>query len=140
MLINDYHAYCLSVRASYMHSIPLLFLQRQKRRSKRQILLNIHYLPVRINEIKKEVDHWIGKDVDVPFPKDPAGGYTHDKHKANYMLMFNSGILYNLTGDSKVCNTGKENVAEICSVKSNIKKSSAGYQQFTRPHILAGIE
>ncbi len=52
-------------------------------------------------EIKKSVDQWIGKDVDVPFPKDPAGGYTHDKHKANYMLMFNSGVLYNITGDAK---------------------------------------
>ncbi|WP_462251435.1 heparinase II/III domain-containing protein [Ferruginibacter sp.] len=53
------------------------------------------------NEIKKEVDGFVGKDVDVPFPKDPAGGYTHDKHKANYTLMFNGGILYNLTGDIK---------------------------------------
>jgi len=53
------------------------------------------------NELKKEVDTWINKDVDVPLPKDPAGGYTHEKHKANYMLMFNSGILYNLTGDGK---------------------------------------
>ena len=53
------------------------------------------------NDIKKEVDTWIGKDVDVPIPKDPAGGYTHDRHKANYMLMFHSGILYNLTGQTK---------------------------------------
>ena len=50
-------------------------------------------------EIKKQVDEFVGKDVDVPFPKDPAGGYTHEKHKANYMLMFNSGILYHLTGE-----------------------------------------
>ena len=53
------------------------------------------------NQLKKEVDAWINKDVDVPVPKDPAGGYTHEKHKANYTLMFNAGILYNLTGDSK---------------------------------------
>src|SRR6187397_387974 len=53
------------------------------------------------NELKREVDEWVNKDVDVPFPKDPAGGYTHERHKANYILMFNSGILYNLTGDNK---------------------------------------
>src|SRR3954464_9635569 len=52
-------------------------------------------------EIKNEVDPWLGKDIDVPFPKDPAGGYTHDRHKSNYILMFNSGILYNLTGDAR---------------------------------------
>lgn len=58
--------------------------------------------------IKSETDVWIGKDVDVPFPKDPAGGYTHDKHKLNYMLMFNSGVLYNVTGDSKYAKLVKD--------------------------------
>ncbi len=53
------------------------------------------------NDIKKSVDEWVGKDIDVPFPKDPAGGYTHEKHKANYILMFNSGLLYQLTGNAK---------------------------------------
>lgn len=53
------------------------------------------------DDIKKDTDKWLGKDIDVPFPKDPAGGYTHDKHKQNYMLMFNAGVLYNLTGDVK---------------------------------------
>ncbi|MBC7721036.1 MAG: alginate lyase family protein [Pedobacter sp.] len=51
--------------------------------------------------IKNSVDEWVGKDIDVPFPKDPAGGYTHEKHKANYILMFNSGMMYQLTGDVK---------------------------------------
>ncbi len=53
------------------------------------------------NEIKKSVDQWIGKEVDVPVPKDPAGGYTHEKHKDNYSLMFNAGVLYQITGDTK---------------------------------------
>lgn len=52
-------------------------------------------------DIKKITDPWLGKEVDVPWPKDPAGGYTHDKHKANYTLMFNCGVLYNLTGDQR---------------------------------------
>lgn len=60
------------------------------------------------NDLKKEVDSWIDKDVDVPFPKDPAGGYTHEKHKANYTLMFNSGILYNITGDIKYATLVKQ--------------------------------
>ncbi len=52
-------------------------------------------------EIVKEMDLYIGTNVDVPFPKDPAGGYTHDRHKSNYSLMFNSGLLYNITGNIK---------------------------------------
>jgi oligo-alginate lyase len=57
--------------------------------------------------LKRMVDEYVGTDVDVPYPKDPAGGYTHDKHKSNYMLMFNSGILYNITGDVKYANLVK---------------------------------
>ena len=53
------------------------------------------------DEIKKSVDKWIDKDVDVPLPKDPAGGYTHEKHKDNYTLMFNAGVIYQITGDIK---------------------------------------
>jgi len=51
--------------------------------------------------IKKDVDSFLTKDIDVPFPKDPAGGYTHDQHKFLYTLMFNSGTLYQITGEKK---------------------------------------
>ncbi len=68
-----------------------------------EVKKNLHHplLQRSFQELRRQVDAHIGIDVDVPFPKDPAGGYTHDRHKANYMLMFNSGILYNLTGDKK---------------------------------------
>jgi len=59
-------------------------------------------------EIKKSVDINLGKDIDVPVPKDAGGGYTHDKHKDNYNLMFNSGMLYQLTGDVKYAKLVKD--------------------------------
>jgi hypothetical protein len=59
-------------------------------------------------EIKNETDLWLNKEVDVPVPKDPAGGYTHDRHKANYTLMFNAGILYNLTHDLKYARLARD--------------------------------
>lgn len=73
------------------------------------------------NSIKKEVDQWVNKDVDVPFPKDPAGGYTHDRHKANYMLMFNSGILYNLTGDLKYAKLVKNMMLKYAALNPTLK-------------------
>ena len=79
-------------------------------------LLNQSYI-----DIKKDVDQWIGKDVDVPFPKDPAGGYTHDKHKANYTLMFNSGILYNLTGDAKYAKLVKDMMLKYAALNPTLK-------------------
>ena len=59
-------------------------------------------------EIKTSVDAVLGKDIDVPVPKDAGGGYTHDKHKDNYNLMFNGGMLYQLTGDVKYAKLVKD--------------------------------
>lgn len=71
-------------------------LQLVKNSLPTNLMLNQSY-----NEIKKSVDQWIGKEIDVPVPKDPAGGYTHEKHKENYNIMFNAGVLYQITGDAK---------------------------------------
>ena len=80
-------------------------------------LSNISY-----NELKKEVDAWVDKDVDVPLPKDAAGGYTHEKHKANYILMFNSGILYNLTGDDKYAKLVKQLFLKYAKLNPTLPK------------------
>lgn len=74
------------------------------------------------DDIKSDVDQWLGKDIDVPFPKDPAGGYTHDKHKSNYMLMFNSGILYNLTGDARYAALVKNMLMKYAVLNPQLKK------------------
>jgi hypothetical protein len=79
-------------------------------------------LKASFDDIKKDVDVWLGKDVDVPFPKDPAGGYTHDKHKSNYMLMFNSGILYNLTGDARYATLVKNMLLKYAVLNPQLKK------------------
>jgi hypothetical protein len=63
----------------------------------------------------------LDKDVDVPFPKDPAGGYTHDKHKSNYTLMFNSGILYNLTGDARYADLVKKMFFKYAALNPTLK-------------------
>jgi hypothetical protein len=74
------------------------------------------------SDTKKEVDEWVGKDVDVPVPVDPAGGYTHDKHKSNYMLMFNAGVLYNITGDSKYALLVKNMLLKYAILNPTLKK------------------
>jgi len=35
----------------------------------------------------------------IPTPKDPGGGYTHEKHKENAKLIYEAGQIYKLTGD-----------------------------------------
>ena len=46
------------------------------------------------------VDEAMAQDVDVPFPKDPGGGYTHEQHKKNALLMYQAATLAAINGDS----------------------------------------
>ncbi len=97
---------CINTNAQNVH--PIAFATKGdiefiKTHIKTNPLLKESY-----DDIKKSVDEWVDKDVDVPFPKDPAGGYTHDKHKANYTLMFNSGMMYQLTNDVRYAKLVKQ--------------------------------
>ncbi len=104
---------------------PFLFLNKQDATTLLQATKNNEPTSVFKNsfiDTKKEVDEWVGKDVDVPVPVDPAGGYTHDKHKSNYMLMFNAGILYNITGESKYALLVKNMLLKYAELNPTLKK------------------
>ncbi len=50
---------------------------------------------------EKRLDAQLDKDFNIPFPKDPGGGYTHEVHKANAALIYDAGQLYTLTGEER---------------------------------------
>ncbi len=50
---------------------------------------------------KAEVDAEIAAGIDVPVPKDMAGGYTHERHKKNFFILQKAGVLFQITGDEK---------------------------------------
>jgi hypothetical protein len=58
-------------------------------------------LQASFDEAKSIADKAIAAGVTVPFPKDAGGGYTHEKHKQNYLEMYNSGVVYQLTKEEK---------------------------------------
>ncbi|MCK7598146.1 heparinase II/III family protein [Microbulbifer sp. CAU 1566] len=47
------------------------------------------------------VDRALDAPIAVPVPADAGGGYTHEQHKKNYQLMYNAGVLYQVTEDAK---------------------------------------
>lgn len=49
---------------------------------------------------KASVDKQIAQAIIVPMPKDGGGGYTHERHKKNYKLMYDAGMMYQLTQDA----------------------------------------
>ncbi|MDN3638265.1 alginate lyase family protein [Simiduia curdlanivorans] len=53
-----------------------------------------------LNAAKTTVDEAMAAPVDVPFPKDPGGGYTHEQHKKNALLMYQAATLSAITGDT----------------------------------------
>ena len=71
--------------------------------------------------MKKSVDALIGKDIDVPVPKDLAGGYTHEKHKDNYILMFNASLLYQITGEAKYAELVKDLFFKYAKLNPTLK-------------------
>ena len=79
-------------------------------------------LSASFKELKKLVDPWLGKTPDVPLPKDPAGGYTHERHRDNYMLMFNAGLLYQLTDDRRYAVLVKEILLRYAALNPTLKK------------------
>lgn len=114
---------CLLIMPVFLQAQhPLTFFTAAEAAAVKKDISRYPLLTRSYNEIKNEVDIWLGKDVDVPFPKDPAGGYTHDKHKANYMLMFNSGVLFNLTGDSKYAILVKKMFLKYAVLNPTLKK------------------
>lgn len=50
---------------------------------------------------KVEVDAAIEAGIDVPVPKDMAGGYTHETHKSNFFNLQKAGALFQITGEEK---------------------------------------
>lgn len=52
-------------------------------------------------DTKKQMDVALSTPMEVPVPKDAGGGYTHERHKRNYLEMMNAGVLYQISGDKK---------------------------------------
>jgi len=50
---------------------------------------------------KAQLDQQMLLPMDVPVPKDAGGGYTHERHKKNAKLMYDAGIIFQLTQDKK---------------------------------------
>lgn len=53
------------------------------------------------NDIVMEVNIDMANGIDVPIPIDMAGGYTHERHKKNYLIMQKAGTVYQITGQAK---------------------------------------
>lgn len=54
-----------------------------------------------VADVKAEVDAEIELGIDTPIPKDFSGGYTHERHKKNFLIIQKAGALFQILEDEK---------------------------------------
>lgn len=91
---------------------PSLILTKQGVADIRANLGNIPIFDETLAATQKEVDSEIENGFDVPIPKDYSGGYTHETHKKNYVLMQKAGALYQILEDDKYAKFVKDMLFE----------------------------
>jgi len=57
-----------------------------------------------LESVRAEVDAEIELGIDTPIPKDFSGGYTHQRHKQNYLILQKAGVLFQILEDEKYAN------------------------------------
>ena len=51
--------------------------------------------------MRARVDAQVGEPLAVPVPADAGGGYTHEQHKRNALAIYESGLLFEATGEAR---------------------------------------
>jgi len=80
---------------------PNLILTKNGVQEIRQQLGKVPLFDSSLATIKKEVDAEMLNPISVPIPKDMAGGFTHEQHKKNYLILQKAGVLYQILNDEK---------------------------------------
>lgn len=85
----------------YAQSHPRLVLTAEGVSSIKSNLKKLPLLNKSLKEAIAEVDKDMANGIEVPVPKDMAGGYTHERHKKNYLILQKAGVIFQITGDKK---------------------------------------
>jgi len=78
-----------------------------------------------VKDVQAQVDAQISMGIDVPVPKDLAGGYTHERHKANFFTMQKAGVLFQITQDEKYAKYVKDMLLEYAEIYPTLGKHPA---------------
>ncbi|MEO9572088.1 MAG: alginate lyase family protein [Polaribacter sp.] len=89
-------------------SHPKLILTKQGVNNIRKHLGNVPIFDKSLAETKAEIDAEIELGIQVPIPKDLSGGYTHERHKKNFVVLQKAGVLYQILNDEKYANYVKD--------------------------------
>lgn len=74
----------------------------------------------------RQLDAMIKRGIDVPVPKDPGGGCTHEQHKRNYQAIEAAGTLYRLTGDKRYASYARDVLLQYARLYPTLGPHPAG--------------
>ena len=80
---------------------PKLILTTQGVKDIRSNLGSIPIFDNTLKAVQEEIDAEIEAGIEVPVPKDYSGGYTHVRHKRNWVVLQKAGVLYQILDDEK---------------------------------------
>ncbi|HAA24465.1 MAG TPA: heparinase [Cytophagales bacterium] len=98
----------LLVTLGWSQSGPTLILTEGGARNLREALGQAPLLDKTFAQTVSEVDAAMLRGIDVPIPKDLAGGYTHEQHKSNFFILQKAGVLFQVTQEEKYAQYVKE--------------------------------
>ncbi|CAL2058303.1 Exo-oligoalginate lyase [Tenacibaculum sp. 190524A05c] len=87
---------------------PKLILTKKGVEEIRSHLGKLPLFDASLERVKKEVDEEIELGIQVPIPKDYSGGYTHERHKRNFLMLQKAGVLYQILQNDKYGNYVKD--------------------------------
>jgi len=90
----------LSTSVAYSQH-PCLLLTKASVVELRQGVEKFPLLKTSYLEAKAEVDAAISRPISVPTPKDLAGGFTHEQHKNNFLVLQKAGVVFQVSKDEK---------------------------------------
>ncbi|MFN3879202.1 MAG: alginate lyase family protein [Brevundimonas sp.] len=79
--------------------------------------------------VERAVRAAMARPINVPIPKDPGGGFTHEQHKRNYQAIYNAGALYRLTGDKAYADHARDVLLEYAKLYPTLGAHPAGRGQ-----------
>lgn len=101
---------------------PSLILTKKGVDKIRKELGNLPLFDASLEVVKQEVDAEISEGIDTPIPKDYSGGYTHERHKRNFLIAQKAGVLYQILQDEKYAKYIKDMLFQYESMYLDLPK------------------
>lgn len=82
-----------------------------------------------LERTRSEIDAAMRAGINVPVPRDPGGGATHEQHKRNYKAIYGAGQLYRITGDAKYADFARNMLLAYAALYPGLGKHPAAANQ-----------